>query len=320
MIAGLEGITAGEIKFDGEIVNTMSPAERNVALAFESYALYQHMNVKDNISFCLHGRKLSSEEIQEKIDWVVDLLEIEELLSQKPGNLSGGQQQLVSLARALVRSPSVTLLDEPISHLDTRNRFEMELVIRKIHRELGLTIIYVTHNQEEALALADRIAVMDKGVLQQVGTRQNILNKPSNLFVADFIGDPSMNVLKCNLVRQDGRFHAKAIHNGNIDFPIAGELNSIIRKRAIDKIFVGIRPIDLKIKKQDDSDIVIKGKVQTYESLGEKAIAKVCDKNIEIFIDTEPNVNVRPGENIKLYVDPNIVHYFDIATGSRIDS
>jgi len=185
MIAGLEGITDGAIRFDGKVVNAMSPAERNVALAFESYALYQHMTVRENISFCLRNKKLSRQQIKEQVDWVTELLSIGNILELKPVSLSGGQQQLVSLARALVRNPSVTLLDEPISHLDSRSRKDISLAIRRVHRELGLTLIYVTHNQEEAFALADRIAVMNEGVLQQVGTREEILSKPANLFVAE---------------------------------------------------------------------------------------------------------------------------------------
>jgi multiple sugar transport system ATP-binding protein len=277
------------------------------------------MTVQDNISFCLFGRKLSSEKIKQQIEWVVELLNIEDLLNQKPGNLSGGQQQLVSLARALVRSPSVTLLDEPISHLDTRNRLEISLIIRKIHSELGLTIIYVTHNQEEALALADRIAVMDEGVIQQVDTRQTILNKPSNLFVADFVGDPSMNIIKCHVVKHNGRLSLEAIHNNNVCFPIMPEQASLIKENSIDELFVGIRPIDLRVKKQDESDIIIKGEVKTFESLGEKVIAKIDSGGMQISIDTEPNYVFRTGENVILNVNPNLLHYFDIQTGSRIE-
>lgn len=318
MIAGLEGITTGVIKFDGKIVNAMSPAERNVALAFESYALYQHMTVEDNISFCLRGKRMSQENMKQQIDWVTDLLNIGDLLDQKPASLSGGQQQLVSLARALVRKPSVTLLDEPISHLDSRSRKEISLTIRKVHRELGLTLIYVTHNQEEALALADRIAVMDKGVLQQVGTREMILRKPANLFVADFIGDPSMNIIRCRVVQNEGQLFLVAIHDTRISFPAKPELASIMKKDTMDELLVGIRPIDLKPEKRDLSDVIITGKVKTCEYLGEKAIVKLDNAGLQISMDTEPSVNMKPGDEVALGVNPSYVHYFDAGTGLRV--
>ena len=320
MIAGLEGITDGAIRFDGKVVNSMSPAERNVALAFESYALYQHMTVRENISFCLRNKKLSRQQIKEQVDWVTELLSIGNILELKPVSLSGGQQQLVSLARALVRKPSVTLLDEPISHLDSRSRKDISLAIRRVHRELGLTLIYVTHNQEEAFALADRIAVMNEGVLQQVGTREEILSKPANLFVAEFIGDPSMNIIRCRVVQDEGQPSLVAVHDARISFPVEPELALAITKDAIDEVFVGIRPIDLKPEKEDQSDVTIIGKVKTSEYLGEKRIVKLDNAGLQISMDTEPIVNVKPGDEVALSVNPRYLRYFNAKTGLRIGS
>ena len=196
MIAGLEEISEGEILFDGKVVNNMSSRERNIALAFESYALYSPLTIYENIAFPMRARSVSDHEIDEKVKSISEALELTDILNRKPGHLSGGQQQRVSLARALVRNPNVFLLDEPLSHMDSRGRAVIRVRIRRIHDELGTTTIYVTHDQEEAVALADKVIVMNMGTIQQAGTVDELWNHPCNLFVAGFIGEPSMNFIK----------------------------------------------------------------------------------------------------------------------------
>src|SRR5512136_1557326 len=194
MIAGLEEITGGNLFFDDRRVNDLPPQSRDIAMAFENYALYPTLVVKDNIEFPLKIRRWPQSRIDEKVAWVARELQITDILQRKPLELSGGQQQRVSLARAIVREPQAFLFDEPLSHLDTKQRQGMRAEIKRLHSQLRKTMIYVTHDQNEAMALADRIAVMHKGELQQVGTPEEILNEPANTFVAGFVGEPAMNI------------------------------------------------------------------------------------------------------------------------------
>jgi multiple sugar transport system ATP-binding protein len=202
MLAGLEEISRGEILFDGKVVNPLGPAERNVALAFESYALYQRLTVYENIAFPLRARKMEASEVDRKVSWIAELLDLTSVLGKYPSSLAGGHQQRVSLARAFVRKPNVTLLDEPISHMDQRVRAALRARIRRLHDELGLTTVYVTHDQAEAISLADRIAIINKAELQQIGTIDAIWNQPANRFVAYFVGEPAMNFIPAELVDQ----------------------------------------------------------------------------------------------------------------------
>ena len=202
MLAGLEEISRGEIKFDGTVVNNLGPAERNIALAFESYALYQRLTVYENIAFPLRARKLKDAEVDQKVTSIAELLDLTSILNKYPPELAGGHQQRVSLARAFVRKPNVTLLDEPISHMDQRVRAQLRARIRHLHDDLGLTTVYVTHDQAEAISLADRIAIINKAELQQIGTIEEIWNQPANRFVAYFVGEPAMNFISGELVDQ----------------------------------------------------------------------------------------------------------------------
>lgn len=193
MLAGLEDISRGEISFDGKVVNELGPAERNVALAFESYALYHRLTVYENIAFPLRARGMKKDAVHQKVTEIAGLFSLTPLLKKHPSSLAGGQQQRVSLARALIKQPKLTLLDEPISHMDQRVRAEMRAMIRYIHNEMGNTTVYVTHDQAEAVALCDRMAIMNRGELQQIGTVAEIWNHPANKFVAFFVGEPAMN-------------------------------------------------------------------------------------------------------------------------------
>ena len=195
MIAGLEEITSGELKIDGELMNDVEPKDRNIAMVFQNYALYPHMTVYDNMAFGLKLRKLPKDEIAKKVNHAAKILGLEALLDRKPAALSGGQRQRVAMGRAIVRNPKVFLMDEPLSNLDAKLRVQMRVEIAKLHEELGTTIIYVTHDQTEAMTLGTRIVVMKDGVVQQVDTPDNLYNKPGNLFVAGFIGSPQMNFI-----------------------------------------------------------------------------------------------------------------------------
>jgi multiple sugar transport system ATP-binding protein len=318
MIAGLEPITQGNIYIDNKQVNDLDPSERNIALAFESYALYQHLTVRENISFCLKVKKYSREKTVRMVDSISELLGITDILNSKPFGLSGGQQQLVSLARAMIRQPSVTLLDEPISHLDTRTRLNISLKIRQIHRETGLTMIYVTHNQEEALALGDKIAVMNFGELQQIGERTEILNKPCNIFVADFVGEPSMNFIECAVKTEGGVL--KACNNDNsFTINIEGKTAADILKDKLEKVIVGIRPIDLFEMKKEKISGEITGTVDYFEFLGETGIVKLRVGNeTDLLAVVNPLLKFKKDETVSLFYDSKNIHYFNPETQLRI--
>jgi len=204
MIVGLEEVTSGEIRFDGEIVNHLEPQDRNVAMAFETYALYPNFTVEDNLGFPLEVRGIRGEERKKEVRRIAELLQIDDVLDQKPGALSGGQQQRISLGRALIRDPAAFILDEVMSHLDAQMKFQMMIELRRIHQSLGRTMLFVTHDQMEALALSDRVAVMSDGKLHQFGSRDDLYHAPANLFVAGFIGEPPTNFFSVHTEDVDG--------------------------------------------------------------------------------------------------------------------
>src|SRR6187551_1561951 len=208
MIAGLEDISDGEIRIGDKVVNALPPKDRDVAMVFQNYALYQHMSVYDNLAFGLRNKKVPEDRIKQEIDRAVGILGLKELLARKPRQLSGGQQQRVALGRCIVRNPRLFLFDEPLSNLDAKLRTEMRLEIKKLHDELHSTIVYVTHDQIEAMTMATKIAVMDGGVIQQFGTPDEIYSHPNNLFVAGFIGSPAMNLRPGKIINRDGRLGA----------------------------------------------------------------------------------------------------------------
>jgi multiple sugar transport system ATP-binding protein len=319
MIAGLEQITEGSIYFDGVRVNDRTPDQRNIALAFESYALYQHFTVKENISYCLKVGKCDKSEQESRIAWISDLLGLHEIIDTKPLQLSGGQQQLVSLARALIRKPSVTLLDEPISHLDTKTRVATSLKIRQIHNQTGLTMVYVTHNQEEALALADRIAVMNVGELQQLGDRIDIIQKPKNLFVAGFVGEPPINFIRCSLRKgAKGVLYAESADGSfrcDVDRERAGEMG----RRSLGEVVAGVRPVDLYESPARGRRRRLRGKVVYFECLGETGNVKLSvGENTQIVAVVNADLDVSKDDVMSLYFDQQQVHFFDPKTQLRI--
>jgi multiple sugar transport system ATP-binding protein len=312
MLAGLEDITKGEMLFDGKVVNNLSPRERNIALAFESYALYSPLTVFENIAFPLRAGGMDKAEINTKVHQITDILELSDVLKRKPGNLSGGQQQRVSLARALVREPAVLLLDEPLSHMDQRVRTIIRARIRRIHDELSATTIYVTHDQEEAVALADNIIVMNFGEILQIGTADDLWHYPANQFVAGFIGDPPMNFLNGRLASED----SVVLLNGAD--PVTWNIAEKIQSSAIDaEVQVGIRPDKVKISTKA-TDSGIKARVEVIEFLGEFLILTLSIDQTEIKGIISPDFAVSEYDDVWVWGEPDNIHLFDAKHGKAL--
>jgi multiple sugar transport system ATP-binding protein len=318
MIAGLEDISGGEIYSGDQLVNYLSPQARNVAMAFETYALYGHLSVRDNILFPLHARRTPKEEMHRRLNAVVEMLDIEEILDRSPGNLSGGQQQRVSLGRAIIREPDVLLLDEPLSHLDVTQRIALRARIKRLHSRLKTTMVYVTHDQEEAISLADRIAVMQTAELQQVGTREDLLDFPENLFVADFVGEPSINLLNWNLTQADGHLALKSAM-ANSQIQILDLWRDYLLERKLQKVILGIRPHDLHlIKEPGDSQLT--ANVSVFELLGEANYAHCSVGSDSLTVVVDAHTVLRRGEQVTLFVRPDRVHIFDAESQKCISS
>ena len=288
IIAGLEIQDRGHVKIGDKIVDNLTPRERNVAMVFQNYALYPHKTVFENIALPLQTRKMKKNEIESKVKEVASLLEIEELLDRYPRQLSGGQQQRVALARALVRRPQLFLLDEPLSNLDAKVRITTRTFLKKLQKDLKITTIYVTHDQSEAMALADRIAVIHEGIVQQYDTPLNLYEFPTNEFVAGFIGSPPINMIP-----------AKA-EKGKIRL-LNGELEAYLDVEG--EVKVGVRPENIKISE----DGQLSGKVVVIEPLGSENIVTVILDNQEIKVKTSPDLKLKAGENVKLKVDKFLV-------------
>jgi multiple sugar transport system ATP-binding protein len=316
MIVGLEEITKGNIYIGERVVNNLEPKDRNVALAFETYALYPPLTIRENISFCLRAKNISSEKIERKVNDVASMLGIEDILDRKPGEIGGGQKQRVSLARALVRDPEVLLLDEPLSHLDAAQRAHMRTELKRLHAEIRRTTILVTHDQLEAVAMAERIAVMNFGVLQQVGTFDEVYLNPANEFVAGFVGEPPMNFLICEpksegddlfLIGLDGSFRLKLIP----------KLRMKVLEKKPKTIKLGIRPIHIEISKTpgQNGKLELPANVFTFEFLGEEGqvVAKVGQQ--EVLAMTPPSMRLTMNENICLQMHTEFTYLFDGETG-----
>jgi len=281
MISGLESINQGEIFLDEKLINNLLPSKREIAMVFQSYALYPHMSVFENMSFGLKMEKINKDEINQKVNDAAATLQIKDLLERKPKQLSGGQRQRVAIGRAITRNPKVFLFDEPLSNLDAALRSEMRVEISKLHKKLKSNIIYVTHDQIEAMTLADRIVVLNKGVIEQFGTPAEIYSDPSNIFVAEFIGSPKMNIIKIN---------KEQIINSNTIEMFKNKI-TFENFNFKDEIYLGIRPEDISIK--NDREIKLDVKIDLIENLGfekiiyaklsENQIIQVSEKIIKIF-------------------------------------
>jgi len=312
IIAGLEEPTKGKVYIDGEDVTDLPPKERDVAMVFQNYALYPHMRVYDNIAFPLKLRKLPKAEIKRRVKEIAELLQIKDLLNRYPKQLSGGQQQRVALARALVRNPRVWLMDEPLSNLDAKLRTIMRAEIKKLQKNLGITTIYVTHDQVEAMTMADRIAVMNKGRVLQVGTPKDIYHRPRSMFVAGFIGSPPMNFIRVIFTVIKDRYY---LYNESIKLKLPDDIGEILLNRiGVDReVILGIRPEHIRIVRNEDihGDNVAYAEVFIVEPLGAETIvnAKLGNDIIKIKISEELTFEV--GTRLKLYLDPNKVYIFD---------
>ena len=296
MVSGLESIDQGEIFLDSKLINNLIPSKREIAMVFQSYALYPHMNVFENMSFGLKMEKISKSEINQKVNHAATTLQIKDLLERKPKQLSGGQRQRVAIGRAITRNPKVFLFDEPLSNLDAALRSEMRVEISKLHKKLKSNIIYVTHDQIEAMTLADRIVVLNKGNIEQFGTPSEIYSDPNNIFVAEFIGSPKMNIIKINK-EQITNSNTLKLFNNNITFE---------NFKFEDEIYLGIRPEDISLKK--DHEIQLSVKIDLIENLGfEKIIySKVLDD--QIIIKSSENINEK---SVTISFSKDKVLFFD---------
>ncbi len=303
MIAGLEDITEGEILIDGNCVNNVHPKDRDIAFVFQNYALYPHMSVYENIAFPLKMRKLNKKDIDAKVKEAAEILNLTDLLDRKPKQLSGGQRQRVALGRAIVRNPKVFLMDEPLSNLDAKLRVQMRSEIKKLHQKLQTTFIYVTHDQTEALTMGDRIAVIDSGVIQQIGTPDEVFNNPVNRFVAGFLGSPSMNFITSEIINN------KITVNG-----VSFELNEEQKQKLSGKnqVITGIRPEDFNCS---NSNFEFPVDVEISEMLGSSKLVyfKANNCSCSAFLDKDENSQGR----IYLKFNTDKIMFFDVHSGIR---
>ena len=296
MISGLESIDHGEIFLDTKLINNLIPSKREIAMVFQSYALYPHMNVFENMSFGLKMEKIKQNEINKKVNNAASVLQIEDLLERKPKQLSGGQKQRVAIGRAITRNPKVFLFDEPLSNLDAALRSEMRVEISKLHKKLDSNMIYVTHDQIEAMTLADKIVVLNKGNIEQFGTPNDIYSDPNNIFVAEFIGSPKMNIMK---IKKDHITNSNTLNlfNKNISFE---------NYKFDDEIYLGIRPEHISLKKK--YEIQMKLKIDLVENLGFEKIIYASENDNQVIIKSSENINE---QTIEISFPKDKVLFFD---------
>jgi len=314
MIAGLEGITSGELRIGDRRVNDLSPRDRDVAMVFQSYALYPHMNVYDNLAFGLRLRGTDQASLNSQVRAAAAMLGLETVLDYRPRQLSGGQRQRVALGRALVRNPKVFLLDEPLSNLDAKLRLGMRTEIAKLHRRLGATMVYVTHDQVEAMTLGQRIVVLNAGEIQQIDTPMQLYNEPANLFVAGFLGSPAMNFFRGNVVAgPEPRLACAA------DFlPLPANIGRYV---ALSEIVVGVRPEDLRIARSGadlGQSLCIQATVESVEPVGNEVFLTVNFAGEERVCRVPPEELPEPGQRVQLHYASERLRYFDAQTGLRL--
>lgn len=323
LIAGLEIITSGEIKIGDRIVNQVRPKDRDIAMVFQSYALYPNMNVRQNLSFGLETRRVPKAQIEEIIQRVANILQISELLDRKPAQLSGGQRQRVAMGRALARDPAIFLFDEPLSNLDAKLRVEMRFEIKMLHQRIKTTIVYVTHDQIEAMTLADRIAIMKGGVIQQFDTPQQVYDNPSNLFVAGFIGSPAMNFIPCRIAQQDQHKGVVLETENEKSFFLPIDRPGLSLEPWLDReVILGVRPEQIShgFADQEGNPQIheIEPVVKVLEPTGPDTLVFVNINGKEVTCRVNPNAVKSPGETMKLMVDMSKALIFDAETEERI--
>ncbi len=316
MIAGLEDITDGEIAIGGDVVNDVPPKDRDIAMVFQNYALYPHMTVHENMSFGLRLKKFPKEEINRRVDEAARILDISELLERKPKQLSGGQRQRVAMGRAIVRNPKVFLFDEPLSNLDAKLRVQMRIEIKKVHQKVRTTTVYVTHDQVEAMTLADRVVVMNHGVIEQVGTPTDLYHHPRTRFVAGFIGSPAMNFIPCDLTDEGGQLNLRI--NNVLSLPIpAARAGKYAHHKGNGSLLLGIRPEHLtEAKPQLEPGVAtFDAELDVTEPMGMETLVYFPINGETICGRVNPMAGAKEGAPLKMAADLNNMHLIDPKTG-----
>ena len=309
MIAGLEEISEGTIKIGDTMINNVPSKDRDIAMVFQNYALYPHMTVYQNMAFGLKLRKYSKSEIDKRVTEAAEILDLQDLLQRKPKQLSGGQRQRVAVGRAIVRKPAVFLFDEPLSNLDAKLRVAMRLEISKLHKQLGTTMIYVTHDQVEAMTMGDRIVIINKGEIQQCDTPLSVYNNPANHFVAGFIGSPAMNFLGGDILNKAGQFILKS---NDMEWVLNKDISQKIHKAQSNKVILGIRPEHLIIQTEKVNEFpTISSSIELIEPMGNELFVHLSASDARLTMRCLPDVDIKAGENIKLAFNPNNVHFFN---------
>jgi multiple sugar transport system ATP-binding protein len=309
MIAGLEETTAGEIMIGGQIVNDLPPKDRDIAMVFQNYALYPHMTVFENMSFGLRLKKFPKAEIKQRVERAARILDITELLNRRPRQLSGGQRQRVAMGRAIVRNPKVFLFDEPLSNLDAKLRVQMRTEIKKVHQQVRTTTIYVTHDQVEAMTLADRVVVMNGGRIEQIGTPHELYHAPKTRFVAGFIGSPAMNFIPCRLVETAGALAVRL--SDGLSLPVPAERSAAYRPHVNRPLVLGIRPEHVTETRSYGAGAEFTMPVDVVEPMGMETMVYFIVEGTEVCARVSPEAAQRPGEHMRFMADMRHMHLID---------
>ena len=310
MIAGLEQISGGEIGIGAKVVNQLEPKDRDIAMVFQNYALYPHMSVYDNMAYGLKIRGMSKQEIETRVQRAADILQLGQLLQRRPRQLSGGQRQRVAMGRAIVREPAVFLFDEPLSNLDAKLRVQMRLEIRKLHQSLGVTSIYVTHDQVEAMTLADRLIVMNAGVAEQIGTPKEVYERPATTYVAGFIGSPAMNFLAVEVVEGGRAVRLPGGDRLQLSHPLLAGMDGR-------RVTAGIRPEHMTISADGGADC-LHLKIDVLEELGADTLAHGKIGDVDVVVRLPGQLSLEEGQRLALKPEAEQLHLFDAESGKRL--
>ena len=317
MIAGLEEVSEGQLRIGDRVVNDLAPKDRDVAMVFQSYALYPHMTVRDNLAFGLKLRKVPKADIEKRVNEAAKTIQLENLLDRKPKQLSGGQRQRVALGRAIVREPAVFLMDEPLSNLDAKLRVQTRAEIARLHQRLETTVVYVTHDQVEAMTMGDRISVMNNGLLQQVGPPQELYDRPVNKFVAGFIGSPAMNFIPATVEREGDRAVLRA---GEMAMTIPDRFREAVGATTGRQITLGIRPEHFEIGAETGQNAAtLRAKTDVVEFLGNEELLHSRLGDLDLVAIVEAQHHIRPGDIVDFMVPLSKVHLFDEENGQALD-
>jgi multiple sugar transport system ATP-binding protein len=319
MIAGLEEISSGTLRIGDRVVNDVPPKDRDIAMVFQSYALYPHMSVRDNLAFGLKLRKVPKPDIEKRVNEAAGILSLEKLLDRKPKELSGGQRQRVALGRAIVREPAVFLMDEPLSNLDAKLRVQTRAEIARLHQRLKTTIVYVTHDQVEAMTMGTRIAVMSDGILMQVGTPQSLYDKPLNRFVAGFIGSPAMNFVNVTMNGSEGSAMLQG-EGGAINIPLPPRFREAVGPTTGRSLVAGFRPEHIEIGDARQNAVTFRANADVVEYLGNEELLHVNAGGRDIVAIVDSEHRVKPGDVLDLHIPLEKLHLFDGENGTSLTS